>query len=306
MKTSTSMSKTLEKISSGPLDHLFVSQNLNKERLEKDLLRPKSARNYIIYFTPRSGSSWLGDIIKSTSTMGNPGEWLNPNFIPNIANSINSSSLKSYFALLRRKQAVGKIFGMEVTYFQLNNIFPDNKRFFEVFNQRCPQFYLIREDIVSQAVSLSKAVSTEVYHSANTTDDVLKSVDAKYVYNDADIRRWLRHIREMEIQFEEFFKKFELDPVRMTYEKITLAGDYATVAAFGRELKLLTLPLVKKETEHKKIGTQLNEDFASRFREQNKALVDTLEAARAPMLELARVSSKKFLSDENVINKHIA
>src|SRR5579871_4778068 len=41
-------------------------------------------RYYIIFFTPRSGSSWLTSVLSATRHLGYPEEYINPEFLPNI------------------------------------------------------------------------------------------------------------------------------------------------------------------------------------------------------------------------------
>src|SRR5262245_3349013 len=36
---------------------------------------------YVIFLTPRSGSTWLTDLLRLTGTLGCPQEWLNPGFL---------------------------------------------------------------------------------------------------------------------------------------------------------------------------------------------------------------------------------
>jgi len=267
---------------------LFANPDFDEVRFRREMAKPGPIRNYIIYFTPRSGSSWLTDLIRSTERMGNPGEWLNPEFIPRITKALNTHDPKSYFSVLRRRQSAGRIFGMEVTYFQLNKVFPNNSMLFELFNLGCPQFFLIREDIVAQAVSLLKAVTTGVYHSSNATAEALKNAEDSFAYDDAGIRQWIEHIRSMERRSIAFLERFGLRPQYLTYEEQTRRPETQVLAAFARRLKVEETDFATATSGQKKISTALNDSFVQRFRAENTDYVGILDNERTELLETAR------------------
>ena len=60
----------------------------------------------VIYFTPRSGSSRVSEILFNTKAMGHANELFNPNFMANIAQSVQAKSLRVYVEQSRRKLAV--------------------------------------------------------------------------------------------------------------------------------------------------------------------------------------------------------
>ena len=59
----------------------------DQERHERIKKRAPAQTNYVIYFTPRSGSSWLTDVLQQTGQLGAAPEAFNPNFVPAIARS---------------------------------------------------------------------------------------------------------------------------------------------------------------------------------------------------------------------------
>jgi hypothetical protein len=47
-------------------------------------------RHYIIFFTPRSGSSGLTSILSGTKKLGFPEEYINPDFLPAVMKATNA------------------------------------------------------------------------------------------------------------------------------------------------------------------------------------------------------------------------
>ena len=262
-----------------PADY-FANPDFDGLAYSKVLESPEPTRDYIIYFTPRSGSSWVGDLLLSTGALGNPSEWLNPNFIPEVVRSMSACDVDSYFKALRRKQARGGVFGMEVTYFQLRQVLSDDANLFDHFSLECSHFYLIRGNIVLQAISLAKAVETGVYHAKGAADETISSSDARFTYDADRIAEWLKHIFSMENQFEAFFDRHDLQPTRFTYEQVSATDPQVLVNAIAREIGVGSVR-ASDDTGHKKIGTDVNSEFAARFRQDYSDLISRVEDARA-------------------------
>jgi LPS sulfotransferase NodH len=78
----------------------------------------QNIKNYIILFTPRSGSSWLTELITDRTILGRPSEWFNPDLMQSAMNGFyrKSENIYEYCSALqdRHKSAEG-IFGAELT-----------------------------------------------------------------------------------------------------------------------------------------------------------------------------------------------
>lgn len=276
-------------------ENIFANPDFDIEKFEREIEKQSASQSYVVYFTPRSGSSWLTDILRASKKVGIPNEWLNPNHVPNITKRINAHDVESYVGMLRRKQVPGGIFGLEITYYQLHKIFPNTADFFTHFGPWTDSFYLIREDIVCQAISLSKAVSTGVYHSVVTPAEALERADEEYAYDPDHILTWLDHIRSLEIKTEAFFAKFDIEPLRLSYETIT-ASAAATVNAFFRRLNVDATVDELPVSRHRRIATEKNGTFARRFRSENVSIIRELDVARKPLIGGARRHQQKFFA----------
>jgi LPS sulfotransferase NodH len=249
----------------------------------KVLKKPAADLRYVIYFTPRSGSSWLTDILSQTGKLSKANEAFNPNFIPNIARVCNASNLEQYINVLIRRHNQGGVYGFEITMHQFEAVFPGPELFLEHFGAG-PCFWRIRRDIVAQAVSLAKMVTTSVAHTSHATAEARQASDSRFEYDAELIRRWLSHILSAERKNEAFFARHGLDPLRLCYEQTTCLSAQQMVDVVSRHLGLPDLPRMNFETKHEKLGTSRNEEFAARFRRDEAAFMAEVDAERGPWL----------------------
>jgi LPS sulfotransferase NodH len=238
---------------------------------------------YSILFTPRSGSSWLTSILTKTRSMGTPGEWFNPALMPSSTRSKGARNLDQFIEAISRHEAYGNIFGFEITYHQLKAVFRSEMDFMSRF-QDALFFWLTREDIVAQGVSLDKMVRTKVSHAAYNDVGEIEHSDSSYDYDARCIQKWIRHIHEAEIGTEKMIAEFGLSPVRLSYEAITSAGAQDTVSLFAEKLGLDNFVSRDIPSEHRKIGTSKNDEFSERFRSENQEFMDKINSERAEMI----------------------
>lgn len=267
---------------------LFSGVSFDPARFRSDMQRTGARMTYAIFFTPRSGSSWLTEVVRGTRCLGRPEEWFNPSFVPGVAQSMNANKLADYVKMLKRKQAPGGLFGFEITYYQMRATFGGEGPFLALFPPETPAFHLVRENIVLQAVSLAKSVATSVYHSAGSAEADIRRADEEFRYEAPLIRHWLEHILDQETRFERFFERNGLAPVRLSYERMMAAGRDGTLAVIAARLGIALEPGAGRRTGtgagHRKIGTDKNRAFAERFAAEEAGFLETVAARRAETL----------------------
>lgn len=263
---------------------LFDPSAFNQERYDRLLANKKPAkRRYVVYFTARSSSSWLTDIARQTKRLSVPDECFNPNFVPQMSKAMNAGNLEQYMeALIRRRNTHG-VFGCEVTFYQMRVTFGGAAEFMKYF-QNATAFWLIREDIVQQAVSLYKMETTQVTHKAYADAESLAAAEKKFVYDREQIKHWLRHLLNKEIGTEKMFAEYDITPLRLSYEVITAMSAHKVVNIMARHIGVPPIPVGDLSTDHGKIGTSRNTEFATRFREEEADWMAEVKATRAPWL----------------------
>ena len=252
---------------------------LPEGRAPKLRLEPVAGRlNYLILFTPRSGSSWLTELLRSND-MGDPKEWFNPNLIPKIAKRLGTRSVDDYISAVSHTGRDNNtyVFGSEITYFQLA-ILEDMANVFDHFPiSQTYFFYLRRRDIVQQAISLYRATSTGEFHSVQLNGAPRKTAE----YDSNAIEKWLRHILKHESGFYRLFLRSGITPLTMTYERMLEVGPEAV-------LNFFTVPILgdqfgrepKTTTRHSKLINPETADWPERFRQDRPALLAEVERIR--------------------------
>ena len=236
-------------------------------------------RRYLIFFTPRSGSSWLTNTLSNTQMIGNPEEWFNPEFTPNTARVLGANTPRSFFdALLRAKQTPNGVFGAQVTYLQYKTI--DG---FDLIRRLKPDvvFCLRRRDLVAQGISLYRAVASNVFHNTTGLSQKEKTaIDEKAPFKPKEIGRWIRQIVTIEVGMETLFRQRGITPVRLFYEDIAGNTDLA-VKLFSEAVLGTSAPLQDTpEASHKPIRSAASQAFASRLRSEHASFVSEMERKR--------------------------
>ena len=260
--------------------------DVDRVRFAREARKPKPRAMYVMFFTPRSGSSWFTDVARSSGILGIPTEAFNPNWFRKMAVAFNATDMKEYGAILQRRLQRDGTCGTQITWHQLSHMFSDPSEMLRILDAT-HHLWLIRRDIVAQAVSLAKMVATGVTHSPQSDGDMVRAADAAFAYDAQEITRWLKHILLAEERTEAYFDAHGMAPLRMTYERNMSLGPEAVVRVVLQYLgkrpgqTVLDLP----ESAHVKIGTALNDEFSARFREEERAFVEDVDARRVPMLE---------------------
>lgn len=250
---------------------------------DRQMRQPPATLTYTILFTPRSGSSRLTEILKQTGVLSLPGEFFNPGFMPGIARALNASNMEQYIAMLRRKRNTVGVMGFEITYSQLRGVFGRVDAFRSAIRPD-RWFWLIREDIVLQAISISRVRQSQISHDTGLDAAARARADADFAYDGRAIRTQIMKLRWMEKGCEAMFGRFGVGPVRLSYERL-IQQDPATVAAlFAAETGAILPPDLRFDLTHQKLGTDKNTAFAAMFRAENPRFIARIDRARAPML----------------------
>jgi len=261
-----------------------TKQSVDRARFASDMALAPATTQYVMFFTPRSGSSWICDIATRTGRLGVLGESFNPNFLTNMTRAMNATSLDEYCDIAVRRRARNDVFGFQITQHQLNAVFASEDAFLKRFPSK-NSFWLIREDIVLQAISLYRMKVTNLAHSPNATPDKIRETEDLFTYNGPEIRSWLEHILAAEQATEAMITRAGLKPLRMSYERNTNLKPSHLLNVMGRHLGLPTMRLKSVHSAHTKIATGRNAEFGDRFRNEQRDFLKRVDEMRAPTLE---------------------
>ena len=251
-------------------DRTIVNNYRHQYAEKKHKLNP-----YLIAITPRSGSSWLTELIYKTQLAGNPEEWFNQENLDGILALYPCGSLQDYLKCIKVAQSTSNnVFGLEASFFQLKPVL-ETMSLEQIF---CPNFksiYLTRNDFIKQGISLYKAVTSTYYH-ANQDIKEVKNVD----YDSSKIKYWILHILHQEFFWEKLFKKNRLQPLRITYEKLVENPELCVkdiLSHIGVKQATINVPV---QTEHKKISNHKSKEMYEKFQQENKDFIESCKQLR--------------------------
>ena len=243
------------------------------------LMEPR--RQYVILFTPRSGSSHLAEGL-TTAGVGDPREWLHPDYLAERAAMFGARTFEDYFELLRCCCSRDGVFGHKMTML-FYDAFDREVRLDDHFDFGGPTICLYREDIVEQAVSLAFAEHRDVWHDTNGIEpEGLGAVP----YDAAKIRGRLIWLSKLERRMAGFIAGRKM-PVRyISYEKLVASSLTDVVRAVGAFID------VKPDdgsltSSHRKLGNSLNREFADRFAAENADMIASIARGRRSFLKRA-------------------
>jgi len=180
----------------------------------------------VIVFTPRSGSTWLGDLLTKQGTVGFPEEYLNADCLPATNVELHADRELDYLnGLLATRSTPNGIFSIETCWGDIVRF--SSVDFFEYFKEA--QFiHLRRRDVLSQAISLLAATESGVFHLRDgTVQGPVRSTPRKdpqeILVTDqastfAKLRKWIAHIINFECATELQFAVRGIEPTRLYYE----------------------------------------------------------------------------------------
>ena len=172
------------------------------------------ATRYCIAFTPRSGSTWLGDVLTQSAMLGIPKEWFNTGAAAVTIRQSGCADIEQYYRFLKARRSRRGVFGLELTWPQFRGVVEEsgNRHFLDDIPN---WFYLRRRDYVAQAVSLFKAIRSGVYHSTGgdrRADEV--------TYDGKEIDNLVTRIMRQERAWKTLFDELGSPPRNLWYEEI--------------------------------------------------------------------------------------
>jgi LPS sulfotransferase NodH len=236
-----------------------------------------SERNYIIVFSPRSGSTWLNSVLTATQLLGQPGEYINPAFVRSVAAQMNCKDPSGLLAMLRRRRkSPNGVFGIKLT--AVDVVLFGEAAFFTAFGTDTVIFHLWRENLVAQGLSLYRAVCSGQFHES----DVQKAMAAAPPYDAARIAHWVLHVANYENQNMLMLTRHRLCPRSLRYGD--LVGNTAAAISIFADALGVDLPVARPwdpaAGAPRKLGDDWNRATELRFRREQAEFMREIERRR--------------------------
>jgi LPS sulfotransferase NodH len=231
-------------------------------------------RCILALFTPRSGSSWLAKIAGATQQLGFFEEYINPDFIHEVATQMYANDRITLLAMLRRwAKSENGVFSMEARAIDIERF--GEAEFFEAFGAPAVTLFLWRDNIVAQGISLYRAVDTGRFHSADAPAPTPE-------YDPDKIAEWMAHIVEIENQNLALMERHGLHARFLRYEDIIRdRRTTLTIVADSVRINLLDKHhAASQENEPHKLADDWNHNAERDFRDKRRDFIWNLEAQR--------------------------
>lgn len=175
---------------------------------------PLPSTCYIVFSTPRCGSSLICEALCNTGLAGAPTEYFDENTRLEFCRRWQADSWDDYLtALLKKKTGPNGVFGCKAHFHQFEIAF-GTEQIPPVF-PNLKFIWLTRQDKVRQAVSYARAIQTDQWSSQSASNN------NSPVFDYQQIERLQKQTEREEMRLEDFLKKHSISPLKLVYEQIT-------------------------------------------------------------------------------------
>ena len=250
----------------------------------RDVRHSAPSCRFLIFFTARSGSTWLTEVLAGNGGLGRPGEFFNPNRIGRQCKRFGINSLAEYPFLIQRyrKDTTSGVFGAEVTWQQYTFLLPKVDLLQAFPSESTAFFTLRRENLVLQAISTYKAEKTGVFGpNTNSENRTAEDLDVGLVYNPAALKLHMKSIVSQELQIDRHLASLDIRPLRLTYERMMKAGPSRVSDLICQALPV-SVKVAQESTPpvRRKLATPMSDEWAARFSRDHKRFLQKLERKR--------------------------
>ena len=202
---------------------IFINLLCHRELLQTISSKMPPLLSYAILTTPRSGSTYLCDLLDSTNIAGHPSEHLRL-AAQELSRYCNFNYLSLLDHLKQYRTTDNRVFGTKIIshfLFELKQSKPD---FRQIFRSIDKFILLVRKDKLAQAVSLEIAQQTEIWH----LRDRASSIDYRSKLENIKIDNTLLNniekkydfINRQEARLRKILSNNKIEPLEVVYEDI--------------------------------------------------------------------------------------
>lgn len=251
--------------------------------LQRIMKKPEPEIRYAMFFTPRSGSSRLTDICDQSGVLSKPGEIFNWNFMPGIAAHYGARDMATYIDVIARDRNTNGVFGCQQTYMHILAGFRSAGKW-RAAVKPTHYFWLYREDIVAQAVSISRMRQTRIGHANSVSQGQQETAEREFTYRQDSILGIIEFIQFMEAGSEAFFRRTSTRPMRLSYERVSELSADEVVAVLAGGLGIEPSGAAAITERHSKMTGSKASEFTARFRRENPRFMGKIDRARRTMI----------------------
>ena len=202
---------------------VFINLLCHRKLLQTVSSNRRSTISYAILTTPRSGSTYLCDLLDSTNIAGHPSEHLRL-AAQELARYCNFNYLSLLDNLQQYRTTNNGVFGTKIIshfLFELKQAKPD---FQQIFRSIDKFILLVRKDKLAQAVSLEVAQRTEIWHLRDRASSInyrskLENIEIDNTLLD-NIEKKYDFINRQEARLKKILSDNQIEPLEVVYEDV--------------------------------------------------------------------------------------
>ncbi|MGF1591048.1 MAG: Stf0 family sulfotransferase [Pleurocapsa sp.] len=203
---------------------IFINLLCHRPLLEtSSICTQKPQKSYAILTTPRSGSTYLCELLDSTKIAGHPSEHLRL-AAQELSRYCSFNYLKLLANLMEYRITDNGVFGTKLISHFLFEFQKTKPNFSQIFQSIDKFILLIRKDKLAQAVSLVLAQQTEIWHLRHDTKNPnyqskLENIKIDNVLLD-NVAQKYDFIIKQEARLKQVLAKHQIEPFEIIYEDI--------------------------------------------------------------------------------------
>jgi LPS sulfotransferase NodH len=220
-----------------------------------------------VAMVPRSGSSYLGSLIGANGYhMHKETFRLSPRAFDQFVAEHGCATYEDYVRAKIAHSTVNGLFGAKVGWVHFAPLYASGA-YAHYFGQ-AKFVYMTRQDMVAQAISSYIARQVGYRHSYQVDDPARLEEDVPFDFD--EISRLIAQFRDIQSDWEWFFEKEGVTPLRLTYEALT-ADPAAALHAIGGlvDRPMGDSPVV--ETDIRSVSSGRNARLHARYWEELRA-----------------------------------
>jgi trehalose 2-sulfotransferase len=221
------------------------------------------ARSYVLCSNPRSGTTYLCALLRSTGVLGQPDEWLRGDGM-SVASRYDpypTDFEKQFQLMLREGSTPNGVCGLKM--FPYHSDMTLGVRWAERM-PRLKFIHFVRQDLLGQAISLSIARQTQSYIH-------WLPAQAAAVYSRKHIARCMDWLAIGDARWNQFFARNGIDPLILTYDQLC-ADPQAVVSAIGRHVGAPDATIGPRHLEPRIQRDGRNAEWRARFIAESRDL----------------------------------
>lgn len=240
-------------------------------------VRPAAAprKTVFVAITPRTGSTFLCNLMQQSTVLGQPEEFLNRRGpMAQAVRRLECQSALDYLALIaHRRRSANGVFAIKTTFEHLEPFLGAQREAGLKFGELLPNvsfIYLDRRSVLAQAVSLTRAEMSGLWHK-RVTGAVRTDAQRPTLEFDAQaIDKRITNILRGRMLWERFFATYGIEPLRLSYEDV-VAEPMLSLAAVARFVgEPLDTSRVDLGQAPEKLSDELSRDWERRYVERHR------------------------------------